>query len=38
MLVYQQHTDVFPLLREVLERFLDGGGVGLGVDNEEVAL
>lgn len=38
MLVDQQNSDVLPLLCEVLECLLDGGGLGLGVDHKEVAL
>lgn len=38
VLVDQQNSNILSLLREVLECSLDGGGLGLGVDNEEVAL
>lgn len=38
MLVDQQHGNVFPLLGEVLERFLDSRRFGLGVDDEEIPL
>lgn len=38
MLVNQENGDILSFLREVLERFLDRGGLGLGVDHEEIAL
>jgi hypothetical protein len=38
MLIYQQYTDIFAVVREVLERLFDRGGFGLGVHDEEVSL
>lgn len=38
MLVYQENGDILSFLREVLERFLDRGGLGLRVDHEEIPL
>jgi len=38
MLVNQHDGDVLPLAREVVEGLFDGRGLGLGVDDEEVAL
>jgi hypothetical protein len=38
VLVDQQHGNVFPLLGEVLEGFLDSRCFGLGIDDEEVSL
>jgi hypothetical protein len=38
MLVDQHNANVFPLGRESLKCLLDGGGICLGVDDEEVLL
>lgn len=38
MLVDQHNANVFPLGRESLKCLLDGRGIRLGVDNEEVLL
>lgn len=38
MLVDQHNANVFPLGRESLECLLDGRGIRLGVDDEEVLL
>lgn len=38
MLVDQKNSNVLSVLREVLESLLDLRGLGLGIDDEEVAL
>lgn len=38
MLVDKNHSDIFPLLREVHERFLDRRRLGFGIYHEEVSL
>lgn len=38
MLVNQEHSNVFPLLGEVLEGPFDLRGLGLGINDEEVSL
>lgn len=38
MLIYQHDCNILPLLRERLERALDGGSFGFGVDDEVVLL
>jgi hypothetical protein len=38
MLVNQEHSDVFPLLGEVLERPFDLRGLGFGINDKEVSL
>jgi hypothetical protein len=36
MLVYEQDPNILPYFCEVVEGGFDGGGLGLGVDDEEV--
>lgn len=38
MLVNQEHSNVFPLLGEVLERPFDLRGLGFGINDKEVSL
>lgn len=38
MLVNQEHSNVFPLLGEVLEGLFDLRGLGLGINDKEVSL
>ena len=38
MLVNQEHSNVLPLLGEVLERPFDLRGLGFGINDEEVSL
>ena len=38
MLIDQHNRDILPLLREVVERALDGGGLRLRIDDQVVLL
>ena len=38
MLIDQQNSNVFPIMRIPIKRLLDLGGLGLGIDDEEILL